>query len=298
VTTSGTSLTSNATTVTVNSLPFAGISIGSASSNGVPLTANTAAGSGTISSLQWFKNGIAIAGATSAALLATSDGSYLVTVFNSNGCSSSSSAVNIVVPTAQPTCTITTPTGLSTTSITSTSAVFSWSSLPACDSLLFRVRIEGSNTYIYISLAYNGQTSFVLSNLQPNKRYSWRMRTKCGGTTSSYSDRLYFNTPAASASTSRMEEPVVSVRTLVEGLVAYPNPAREHFSLRIIADEVSEAILQLTDLSGRIVMQEKVQLLEGENIHRIDLQGLTNGLYLASVLYPDEVLTTRVNVIQ
>jgi hypothetical protein len=122
------------------------------------------------------------------------------------------------------------------------------------------------------------------------------MRTKCGTNTSGYSERLYFTTTAA-GSTSRMEEPVIEVRTLVEGIVAYPNPANDKLSLRTIADEVSEAMIQITDLSGRMLKQENVKLLEGENLHRFELLNLSTGLYLVSVIYPDEILTTRVNVI-
>ncbi|MEY4593958.1 MAG: hypothetical protein RIQ47_368 [Bacteroidota bacterium] len=296
VTSNGSTQTTNAISVTVNNLPSASINVGSATVNGVPLTANTAAGSGVISSIQWFRNGITITGATGTTLMATSDGSYTVRVQNSNGCSLTSNAASVIVPAVPAACTLTTPSGLFTSSITSSSAVLSWNSLPACDSLLFRIRVEGSNTYIYISIAYNGQNSFSLNNLLSSKRYSWRMRTKCGTNTSGYSERIYFTTTAA-GSTSRMEEPVIEVRTLVEGIIAYPNPANDQLSLRTIADEVSEAMIQITDLSGRILKQENVMLLEGENLHRFELIDLSTGLYLVSVIYPDEILTTRVNVI-
>lgn len=180
VTSNGTTATTPAISVTVFGSPYAAVSIINSSSNGVQLASNVMAGSGTISTYQWYLNNASLPGETFSDLVAVTDGNYQVEVTNSNGCSIRSAALSVTMPATGPACTLTTPDAVSTTEIGSTSAVLNWQAVPYCDSLLLRIRLEGSNSYIYISLPYLGQTSYVLTGLTPDQKYSWRMRTKCG----------------------------------------------------------------------------------------------------------------------
>src|SRR4030095_15387076 len=66
------------------------------------LTANANAGSGTITSYTWKRNGSPI-GPNSSVLSATQGGSYIVIVTNSNGCSVTSTPAVTITVTALPT---------------------------------------------------------------------------------------------------------------------------------------------------------------------------------------------------
>lgn len=303
VTSSAGTATSSPFTVTVYNKPSATINAGSATTSGVPLAATATAGSGSISSFQWNLNGTAITGETNSSLLATVDGNYSVVVTNSNGCSITSTGLNVTVPVANSnagSCSLTIPSGTSTTNINATSAIFNWAEFPPCDTIQFRIRREGTNQYIYISIPNSGQSNFQVTGLQPNTKYSWRMRTKCGTTVSSYSGRKSFITLSAIASGNpqRIVEPIVEVRTLVEGALAYPNPAATRVNFKVIADEEGHGVIQITDLSGRIVLSQEMYAIEGDNLFTLDLQGIHNGLYMLSMVLPDDVLTTRLMIAQ
>ncbi|MFM9028754.1 MAG: T9SS type A sorting domain-containing protein, partial [Bacteroidota bacterium] len=273
--------------------PYASVITGASSGNGVQLTSNVMPGSGTVSGYQWYLNNSALVGETYSDLVAVSDGNYQIEVVNSNGCSIRSAAVAVTMPTAA-VCQLTVPNSVSTSDISASTAVLNWQQVPFCDSLLFRIRLEGSNQYIYVSLPYLGQTSYVLTGLQPNKKYSWRMRTKCGNSVSNYSSRIIFNT--LSSGTGRVGQPVVQVKTLVEGMMAYPNPADNHLRLNIVAEEISQVVIQWTDVMGRVVSIELRDVIEGESTIDLSASSIPNGLYVLSLIYPEETLSTMVSI--
>jgi hypothetical protein len=87
VTDSGCSETSNLITVTVNPLPNVTIT----------QSGNTLNCTGTFVSYQWYYNGIAISGATSANYNPTQNGYYYVVVNDANNCSNQSNMISFVV---------------------------------------------------------------------------------------------------------------------------------------------------------------------------------------------------------
>ncbi len=95
----GCSSTSAATTVTVNSIPSTPTISGSpttfCSGGSVVLTSSSASGN------QWYKNGVAISGATNQTYTATTSGTYTVVVTTS-GCSSAASAGTVVTVNSNP----------------------------------------------------------------------------------------------------------------------------------------------------------------------------------------------------
>lgn len=94
----GCSNTSGAFDVAVNSVPV--VSVSGDDTYCVGTTANlvanvTSAGTGAISSYQWFYNGEAIEGGDSQAITSIGEGSYSVVVTNSSDCSATSSSLDI-----------------------------------------------------------------------------------------------------------------------------------------------------------------------------------------------------------
>jgi uncharacterized spore protein YtfJ len=103
VTANGCPVTSAATTVTVNPLPTATITLGGATTfcqgSNVVLSAPT----GTGYSYQWNKGGVAINGATAATYTASTSGDYTVTVTNATDCTVTSGATTTITVTPLPT---------------------------------------------------------------------------------------------------------------------------------------------------------------------------------------------------
>ncbi|MDY0103259.1 MAG: PKD domain-containing protein, partial [Lentimicrobium sp.] len=98
----------NPLVVVVNALPTVSITGDNEFCTGddTELTANATAGSGTITGYQWNLGGTAIPGETNDTYTATAPGSYTVTVTNSNGCETTSTAF-VVTENALPTVSIT-----------------------------------------------------------------------------------------------------------------------------------------------------------------------------------------------
>lgn len=120
---------SNTVEITVNPLPTATISAGSApttfcAGGSVVLSANTGSGL----SYQWKLNGTNITGATASSYTAEASGSYTVTVTNSNNCSATSDATTVTVNTLpnQATATSTNSCGTATLVADGGSASVTW----------------------------------------------------------------------------------------------------------------------------------------------------------------------------
>ncbi|MCE3281871.1 MAG: Muc19 precursor [Chitinophagaceae bacterium] len=64
----------------------------------------------------------------------------------------------------------------------------------------------------------------------------------------------------------------------------YPNPASTSLNL-VIASPSAEAVsLVVTDLGGKVVMQQVLQLRQGANTHRLNVGGLAQGSYFVKVV--------------
>lgn len=75
---------------------------------------------------------------------------------------------------------------------------------------------------------------------------------------------------------------------------AGPNPATDHINLQFDATSNLETSVQLMDLAGRLLLQQAVTAVEGQNNLSIPLNNFTNGLYLLRVQAGEEAIMLRV----
>lgn len=65
----------------------------------------------------------------------------------------------------------------------------------------------------------------------------------------------------------------------------YPNPARDHITLRFGAENAKGLIFTLYDVEGKVVLQEELtNLVQGKNIIRIDLTQIESGMYTSQIM--------------
>ncbi len=287
VTQGGSTQTSNAIPVTVYNAPSVSVIVNVPVNNSVPLSSNAIAGSGNIASYQWEMNSINISGANTADYVATSSGDYSLIATNSYGCTNSSAAESVVVPTTS--CMLSIPDGVYADEITESSVTLHWNSFPAADSIIIRYKIESSSTYIYERLAYSGQVSLPLTGLQPGTEYSWRMKTVCGSSTGSYSTKKYFTTSTFTG---------ISENTIHNSadVSVYPNPASSVLHIEINSDEQQQGRLTISDLTGKIVMSENRLIRSGDNMINTDVSRYAKGIYLLSVKTETENILTRISI--
>ena len=62
-------------------------------------------------------------------------------------------------------------------------------------------------------------------------------------------------------------------------LLLYPNPADSHISIVLTAPIASEAIFQINDMTGRLVLEKNISLSAGENTINENVSALSAGIY-------------------
>jgi len=80
-------------------------------------------------------------------------------------------------------------------------------------------------------------------------------------------------------------------------LKIYPNPATDFSQIQIVSDEATEAVLQIVDLSGKIVSSHKKSLSVGTNVFTMNsLSELQAGTYLVKAIINGKTITEKLHV--
>lgn len=305
VTYNGLTSTTSSTTVTVRNRPTTSIVAAAPNAGVSELTSTNSAGSGTISNYQWFLDGAAISGATSADYSAYYNGDYFLRVTNSNNCSTNSNTENVFLP---PNCALTIPGQLATSNITGNSVRIEWQIPNAVDSIVIRLQKDGSSVYTYYRIHYTGQNYFnITSGIHPNTSYNWRILAKCGNLASNYSSQQNFtsgNFAVYHVDTNQYVQRIQDYFQVLSydlsdiHLTTYPNPASEIFTLSFNSGIETLGSIIVTDVNGKMITSEKLNIIEGENTIQLDAHSWTKGIYNASLLVNDINIGKKVAIMR
>ena len=182
------------------------------------------------------------------------------------------------------------PYGLSNTPLNNTSATVSWTPLVTADSFLVRYSIFGTTNYIWKKiLGTGGVTSTTLTGLIPNSQYQWQVRPICNGVPAGpYSVSDVINVPPSPA---RLSTPLADDR-----FVVYPNPATELVNIQFESATNEKAIVQLIDLTGRILKNNEFSAVSGNNMITLPLHGISRGVYTLIIQTGDVRRQSRISV--
>jgi len=87
------------------------------------------------------------------------------------------------------------------------------------------------------------------------------------------------------------EEPVSTKQAQLEGVInVFPNPAKEQVNIKLDIPIKNELTIQLFDLLGRSIYQQKTP---SKTIHNITLTNIPEGVYFLKVSADDAALTKR-----
>ncbi|HRG57381.1 MAG TPA: PQQ-dependent sugar dehydrogenase [Bacteroidia bacterium] len=201
---------------------------------------------------QWYQNGLALVGATSANLITNSDGAYTVEVTNPSACSTTSSVVHIyrnLLPAVSfagldtTICTIDAPLTLTGTPAGGT---FSGTGMNGNS---FDPAVAGAGVYD-ISYTYTnagGCDTTVIQSIEV---------TICSG---------------------------LDVRTNVTSMNLFPNPNEGEFTLELTANMNASVYVSITDITGKNVHKEIVNSVRGTNLINLNVSNLQKGFYMLKV---------------
>jgi len=139
-----------------------------------------------------------------------------------------------------------TPTGLTTTNITTTKAKLNWTAVSGAKNYTVQIRAIGTTTWTVKSSKKN---TLSISKLQPGTTYEWQVRTNCTSESSAFSNLVTFVTAGGSAIGNGAA--LIQVEDIENMQVTlYPTPTNE--VLNLTASDVMEHIWVI-DLTGRVV---------------------------------------------
>jgi hypothetical protein len=194
-------------------------------------------------------------GSSSNAITVTTAGSYRVTVTGSNGCKATSAAKTVTsstcTPPAVPTISSSSTTNilLNGYSITLTSSDVTGGWLWSNGATTRSITVTTGGTYTVKS--FNGGNCYSTS--LPKTIYLI------------YSTRLAGNEETDANATD---------------LVSFPNPSNGPFTVSFNCASDQQCMINLYDLSGRMVMEKNISATEGKNVIDMNSSSLTAGMYL------------------
>lgn len=81
-----------------------------------------------------------------------------------------------------------------------------------------------------------------------------------------------------------------------EGLLVYPNPAANYFTLQYSADQAGSAQVLLYDLTGRVVYEKQITTVSGLNAMDVATGDLSNGMYVVEIISGAQTMTQRLQI--
>ncbi|HKR05276.1 MAG TPA: T9SS type A sorting domain-containing protein [Bacteroidia bacterium] len=263
---------SGSKTLTVNALPSATITAGGTTTFCSGDSVVLSAPGGANRTYQWKKGTNLISGDTSSSYTATAGGNYRVIVTNTvTGCSKTTASATAVTVNPLPNATIT-PQGPTT--------------FCAGGSVLLKGNYGAGFTYQW-KKGGNNIAGATLKNYTATIAGTYKIEVTNSNGCSKLSGGVTVTVPC------KLNE---SESESAFDVKVYPNPAHDKLTVSIYVKEPSNLLLQLTDITGRIVFSENESSIEGWNTYQPGLNHLSKGVYMLEVKSGSESWKTKVVV--
>ena len=170
------------------------------------------------------------------------------------------------------------PGGRKTKYITKKSAFLKWN--PTNCFATFDVRYKTSSASVWTTVSGLTANTLQLTGLLANTSYDWSVRAVCdagSGTYSPWGSKQTFTTLLVNPATiSFLKESSTSIDVV-------PNPNTGTFGLQITATLSGEATVTLSDMQGRIIINESISVTEGQNSISFNLLDPAKGIYVMRI---------------
>ncbi len=171
------------------------------------------------------------------------------------------------------------PSGLFANNITTTHVKLNWISEAGADKYQIYYRMVGELSWTKLSAENNFKN---LSGLIPNTTYEFKVRAKCSGENTGFSEINNFTTLPLKQEDINSEIPIA--------IGIYPNPASNQITVRNLQSSVGDALIIITDLSGKMIFQN--ELTSPETI--IDVSQYANGIYFVKLMVDENTVAKKI----
>lgn len=180
-----------------------------------------------------------------------------------------------------------TPTGLSATNITATSATLSWSAVPGAFGYQVRGRPLGGAGYQLFNVNANSTSLNTGNQLMANTNYEWSVRTYCNSQktiTSPWATNVVFGTalPPGIVAQGGSDEAL--------GMELFPNPSDGQVYVTVKGTE-EHFVLIIRDITGREVFKKQYPAASG--LIEVQLGNVSKGVYLVQLHAENTQLVQR-----
>ncbi len=154
-----------------------------------------------------------------------------------------------------------------------------WNSVE--DASWYAVQVSNENTYIINNPKVADTSLAMMSNLDTNKTYQWRVRAENEGGESSWSNTWEFTT---SKNLSIYEISFISA------VLALPNPATNNLLVEFSVEQPMLADIIIIDLTGREVCRVSNYYEIGNNSAKLNTTNISNGKYLCYISTNNKII--------
>jgi hypothetical protein len=183
------------------------------------------------------------------------------------------------------------PTGAKAQNISTNSALLTWDAVPGISSYTLEIERHNHGPSPWTITQITQTNSFLLTGLNPNSRYKFKVRSNCtGGGHSAWTKWERFktlsNAPDVSLQATQQEatadrtESISPDATATLEMRVWPNPAQTTSNVRLQNLHAGAATLRLFDLAGHLIQERQIQPEGAVWEGTLTLNDLQNGLYL------------------
>ena len=81
-------------------------------------------------------------------------------------------------------------------------------------------------------------------------------------------------------------------------MMVMPNPAADNFEIVFTVAQAGNAIIQITTITGSVILSENVEVIEGEQTRNYTTENMPSGMYLVNMQFADGAVIAHKIIIE
>jgi len=80
---------------------------------------------------------------------------------------------------------------------------------------------------------------------------------------------------------------------IIKGAKLFPNPVKDELNISLSVEDGGEGVLSIIDLSGRVLIQQNQDFVQGENVIQLNLSELPEGIFFSRITLKEQVVSMK-----